>query len=289
MTILFFIIYGSISGQTVTLSTALGDFPAGAATDWTVPAEVTSINVVAVGAAGGVGDPDNDNNPGGNGAEVNGIAIVVIPGDILRIFVGMKAPAAGSTFSGGGGGGSGVVNTSGGFNALIVAGGGSGGGASAANLGNAASLINTTPVGGADGFNGGVGGPGGAGGGAGAAGAGLNTIGVPGAAGSAISGAGAAGLGAGGGGHVSSGGGGATGGASVATGASDGGTSFLTAATLGIAIPGSTATNTGDGSVTITYIANPIPTVGEWGLIALTILLLTFGVIAGQDRFIERA
>lgn len=95
------------------MSTAGGDFPVGVSTNFTVPAGITSIDVVAVGAGGGAGD---NGNMGGAGATVASTSIPVTPGDILKVMVGASggASGAGSGKGGGGGDASGVVNTSGG-------------------------------------------------------------------------------------------------------------------------------------------------------------------------------
>ncbi|MEI6821286.1 MAG: hypothetical protein WCL51_05090, partial [Bacteroidota bacterium] len=117
----------------------------GSIVNWTVPANVTSINVTAKGAQGG--NVTAATNTPGKGAVVNG-TFAVTPGQVLSILVGQQ-PTAGSTFSGGGGGtfvalGSSYTTAT----PMIVAGGG--GGASSAD-GQGGLITNITTSGDAGG------------------------------------------------------------------------------------------------------------------------------------------
>ena len=78
----------------------------GAATSWTVPPCVTSIDVVVAGADGGGG-------LGGNGAVLTA-TIPVTPGEVISMSVGCSGTNTGGAASGGyGGGGQGFVSTDG--------------------------------------------------------------------------------------------------------------------------------------------------------------------------------
>jgi Secretion system C-terminal sorting domain len=90
----------------ITFSTANGDFPIGQMTQWTVPAGVTEVTIIAKGSQG---------SHGGEGATAQS-TIPVNPGDVLNVIVG-------TTGSGYAGGGSGVYNATT-STVLIVAGGG---------------------------------------------------------------------------------------------------------------------------------------------------------------------
>ena len=93
----------------------------GSIVNFTVPGGVTSINVTAIGATGGI--TTGFTPLGGNGAKMVG-TITVSPGQILKVLVG-GAGAAGATNSGGGGGG-GTFVTDNSNNPLVIAGGGGG-------------------------------------------------------------------------------------------------------------------------------------------------------------------
>ncbi|MDD0812902.1 IPTL-CTERM sorting domain-containing protein [Curvibacter sp. RS43] len=234
----------------------------------TVPAGVTSINLVAIG---GSGSNSINGVQGGLGAKVTVTNYPVTAGTDLSLFVGGRGLGGGS---GGGLGGGGVGNGGGGGRSLldttpssnpIVAGGGGGAGFGGTG-GNAASGI----IGGGNGGDGSGIDPGrGGGGGVGGTGFGFSGGGgVNGVGGSSggNGGGGGGGFGGGGGGGALNGGGGAGG----STGPSTGGatTTYETAATAG------------DGSITLTFTATPapggnagnatsIPTLSEWGQIIL--------------------
>jgi hypothetical protein len=152
-------------GQTCAVTAASGTMPASnvnsvqvvcsnntfttaGAYTWTVPAGVTSIQVVAIGGGGAGGD---GNSTGGNGAEVTS-TLAVQPGDVLAIYVG-----GGGTVTGEGGGGGGLTYVGDGASNFVIAGGGGGGaGGPCCTGGNGGN-------GGAPGGNGDGGGGGGAG------------------------------------------------------------------------------------------------------------------------------
>jgi hypothetical protein len=144
---------------------------------FTVPAGVTSLDVKAVGAAGGDGDAPRL-VLGGEGASVQDTAVPVTPGQTLIVVVGGAGQAgtetvggaggspggggaagdpggnANATLEGGGGGGySGLLDSS--ANPLVIAGGGGGGGGAGGPGGDAGSQGTAGPDGG-----GGGGGPG---------------------------------------------------------------------------------------------------------------------------------
>jgi Glycine rich protein len=235
----------------------------GALQTFTVPSDVTSIDVVVKGAQGGNGfyQPTTITILGGQGCTVTG-TISVIPNEILSIYVGGQP---GNQVAGYNGGGNGVTNGTGTW-------GGGGGGASdirrgstlAGRLvvagGGGGSTTNTGVIGGTGGLNGGLGGGtnGGSGGTqtAGGAGgtAGSQTVGSPGVLGiGGDSGIGSGNLrpGGGGGGYYGGGGGGGTN-----TGSGGGGSSLVPAG--GSATTGGV---TGNGSVSLTYVGNPPPVV----------------------------
>jgi hypothetical protein len=218
-------------GETVTFSFT------GAGQTYTVPAGVTSLRIVAIGAPGGAGSFGG--GAGGRGAAV-GADVAVTPGETLHVLVG-GAGAIGtggfngggtggsySTSSGGGGGGASDVRTmmpidpgSIATRLLVAAGGGGGtdatGVKAAGGDGDAdggafyseyAGKAATATAGGAGGDNGGQPGVlarGGAGGG------GFCTVGTP-----SLGGGGGGGIYGGGGGGCSSSGGGGGGGSSGA-------------------------------------------------------------------------
>ena len=101
-------------------------------TFWTVPAGVTSLNIVAKGGGGGegAGGAGTASSWGGAGCEVIVNGYAVSPGEIMSLFVG-GAGFDGQTgqlgFGGGGGGGSTNINP-GSPNRIIAGGGGGGGG-----------------------------------------------------------------------------------------------------------------------------------------------------------------
>ena len=76
----------------------------GAVETWTVPAGVTSINVVANGAQGGA----TVGVAGGGGVAAGGgrvtTTVAVTPGNVLNIFVGQSGSSSTGGYNGGGGG-----------------------------------------------------------------------------------------------------------------------------------------------------------------------------------------
>ncbi len=114
----------------------------GSAGSWTVPAGVTSIDVVAVGGGGGGGAADtlNSGASGGSGAMITIADVDVTAGSTLSYFVGgggsssesvVIAPPTGGQaiiYGGGGGGGSTTLGALGGLPWLIAGGGGGGSG-----------------------------------------------------------------------------------------------------------------------------------------------------------------
>ncbi len=246
------------------------------ASTWTVPANVSSVQIVAVGGGGGgaITGPAS----GGNGGSVTA-SLTVSAGQVLNLFVGGGGSAGRfAATDSGGGGGSTTVNA--GTANQIIAGGGGGGGYMGATGGNGNGSPGATQGTG----NGGGGGNGGTGGGGGA-----TTIGYPGfSGGSGNGGAGGAGgnapggAGAGGGtgadNHSSYGGGGGggfggggSGGDNGADGGGGGGGGSTGPAGAVISVGGNAGLNGaggGGGSISITYTvatpaaAPPIPNLG---------------------------
>jgi hypothetical protein len=297
------------TGQTCTVSNGSGTVGAGnvssiqvtcnsysfttvGAGTWTVPAGVTSIQVVATGAGGAGGTASANSGSGGNGGagDVVTVTLTVNSGDTISYYVGGGAPVnvytgyTGTPHSGGaGGGGGGSTNVIDGTNAatLIIAGGGGGGGGggdagSTGGNGGPAGLTgsNGDNAGSYDGGTGGaagVGNSGDTGGAGGGGGNGKNGNGGDGGSGAGNS-AGVGGLGsyagAGGGGGGYGGGGGGTG----AAGASDDSAGGGGGGGGGSTAPGgavySLATNGGAGGTSITLNGAS----GGNGSIAITIL-----------------
>ncbi len=228
-----------------------------------------TYDIVAFGAQGGSGF-----SAGGLGAEIGG-DFVLTAGETLQIAVGGMGSSNHDGY-GGGGGGSFVVAPS--STPLVIAGGGGGGGAFMTGGGGLATT-GGTGTGGTGGSESGGGGGGGfttagtsnsSGGGGGGGYPGL--IGGGGAyggpnggygGGGGGSGQGAAGGGGGGGGY--SGGGGATNGSDNG---GSGGTSYDTGLSNADLILLS-GVNTGDGSVTITLLADTVTAVPEPATLAL--------------------
>ena len=113
--------------QTVVYSTA-------GTSAWTVPSNVTSIQVKVWGAGGGGGAGDGGTSTGGNGGGGGYAAasITVTPGESLNVGVGTGGTKGGSTLGGNGGGFSSIQRSS---TYLIQAGGGGGGGGTAGSAG----------------------------------------------------------------------------------------------------------------------------------------------------------
>lgn len=239
-----------------------------------IPSGATSINVTAVGAGGGVG---RNGAFGGSGARVAVTNLTLSTPVTLSVVVG---GAGVSSDNGGGGGGSSNVTVGSSANPSIIAAGGGGGGGggslpggngaaggtSAGGNGNGAGALGTSPAGAGSGGTG-FGGSGGSGGPPG----GTGGTGTGGGSGGSDNSGFAGGGGGGGYGGGSDGGIGGSGGAGGSLGITAGGATTVF----------SPASNAGaDGSVTIAWIdsANPIPTLGEYGLIALASLLAMFGI-----------
>jgi len=270
--------YLRISTETFSYEPAIQNF--------TVPAGVTQLTISVTGAQGGA---DGTPIPGGPGASFTGVSSV-IPGHILSVVVGGMGSESTGGGSGGGGGASWIYDSTitgthtgvPSLSALLAVAGGGGGEAYTDNGGGAGGTdltdnsttngVNGNSAGGAGG-NGGVGG-GSSGGGTsvsgGAGGAGWisnggtystspealggddwtnsfdSVTGYTDASGGYGGGGGGGSLGGGGGGGYNGGGGGLTG---VGGGGGGGGGSYLNGTVSGIPI----ATNTGNGSVTISY------------------------------------
>lgn len=121
----------ALSGQAYAADCVSGvAYTAIGASTCTVPAGVTSINVVATGAGGGGG---HTSHTGGHGGVVTA-TLAVTPGQTLNLFVG--AGGSGGAFNYGGGGGSSTNIDAGTANQFIAGGGGGGGGFFSGNGGN---------------------------------------------------------------------------------------------------------------------------------------------------------
>ena len=107
--------------SSVQVSCSNNTFTSAGAYTWTVPAGVTSIQVVAIGAGGG-GSPCCSQDVGGNGALVTS-TLSVQPGDVLAIYVG-----GGGQANNEGGGGGGLTYVGDGATNFLIAGGGGGAG-----------------------------------------------------------------------------------------------------------------------------------------------------------------
>ncbi len=195
---------GSVTSSNASLAVVASvSLTAAGSSTWTVPAGVTSIQVVATG--GGGGGSGAGGFAGGNGGIVTA-ALTVTPGDTLQLVVG-GGGNVGAVGRGGGGGGSTNVNA--GTASQIIAGGGGGGGPSSAGGDGSGG------GGGNNGQNGGdfstySGGGGGGGGSGGSSSGGIAGASGNGGAGGTANGAGGFGTGTGAGGG---GGGGGSGGA----------------------------------------------------------------------------
>lgn len=306
--------------QPVVLRTANGDFQVAQLTNWAVPAGVTSIDVEVSGAAGGrggggaagAGSNGITGGDGGLGATIIANNLAVTAGEILTIIVGGRGRNGNNgltgdmTTGGGGGGGGGAGGSSSiwrGATPLVIAGFGGGAGGTGGSFagtgtqslsGGNANLVNNTSIAGA-----------------------ANTLSVGGTMGNQPAAIGAGGLGGifgigslpsgqnggnGGNGNGQGGGqGGDGGGINPGSDGSDGmangpgtsgtsgtgGDSFLIGVANGATIPGAAADNRFDGSVTITYVVSPaetIPTLSQWGLLIMGLLVLNLGVFFVQKR-----
>ena len=245
------------SNCTLSAGTVSCTYTGAGASTFTVPAGVSSLDVIAVGAAGGLGRTCGlgcDGGPGGPGASVEDTAVPVSAGQALSVIVGSPGAASagggaggmpgggaggfdigGGVPDGGGGGGySGLLDPS--SRPLVIGGGGGGGGGEGLAAGGAGDTGSGGVAGGTGGQGPGPGGVGGGGGtstegGAGGAGQFVGLCGTPtsdGEDGSSLAGgkggSGNAGGGGGGGGYFGGGGGG--GGCSSGGGGGGGGSSY---------------------------------------------------------------
>lgn len=101
---------------------------------WTVPAGVTSIQVIAAGAGGAGSQTPSRGWRGGNGGVVTS-TLAVLPGETLSLFVGGGGRRAIVSTGSYGGGGGGSTNVNAGTPNQIVAGGGGGAGAGSTHEG----------------------------------------------------------------------------------------------------------------------------------------------------------
>jgi Glycine rich protein len=241
----------SLSAVTITFSVT------GAAQTWTVPAGVTSVDVQAWGAEGGL----EYLTPAGLGGSA-AATLAVIPGEIVTVFVGGH-PAGGNRRSGGfNGGGAGSFAGGGGgasdvrqggvdlAHRVLVAGGGGGAGTNnppdGGAGGNGGGLFGNPGAAATQGAAGGQGGTQTAGGAGGASQFPSNPDAAPGTLGSGAVGAGGGTGGGGGGGGYYGGGGGGSG---FPGGGGGGGSGYGPASTTF-----QTGVRSGDGVVTITYV-----------------------------------
>ncbi|WP_194273965.1 Ig-like domain-containing protein [Variovorax paradoxus] len=260
----------SVAGGQATLTAALGSisasapltvepktvFSASGTATWTVPAGVTSVQVVAVGGAGGASFSIN----GGKGGRVSAL-LAVTPGEALNLFMGGGGGSragngiggiggGGSSPDGAAGGGGGATTLARGATVLLIAGGGGGAGSSAGGTsggdGGGNGAASGAPGSGQGGGAGGSGGSGGQGG--------IGSI-SPGEAGTSTHGGDGVFFGGGGGGGFGGGGGGGFNGNYGGGGGGGGSTgpSGATYATGGSASVGGTRGRGDDGSVTLTY------------------------------------
>lgn len=233
-------------------------FSAPGAATWTVPAGVTSVQVVAVGGGGGAGFSDD----GGHGGRVSAL-LTVTPGEALTLFMGgggSSVAAGGNGGIGGGGiaifgaGGGGATTFARGVTVLLIAGGGGGAGHSSGGTrggdGGGYGLASGAP---GSGVGGGAGGGGGIGGsaGVGTSSPGENGTSTYGGTSADNGGGGGAGFGGGGGGGYNGnyggggGGGGSTGpGGAIYSVSNNGGRDIGAGVNQG---------RGGDGSITLTY------------------------------------
>lgn len=252
----------ALSGLSFTSSAATVSVTTQGASTWTVPAGVTTINVVATGAGGGGGY----GQAGGKGGVVTS-TLSVTAGQVLNLYVG--GHGGGSAGGGGGGGGSTHVDA-GSANQIIAGGGGGGAGGGGVggngNGGRGGDAGNGNHPTGGFGGSGGVGGAGGAGGAAPGISGGSGNGGPGGLGGTAGSagagtGSGSGALGAGGSGcWCGAGGGGYGGGGSGGQGNGDdaggggGGSTGPAGSVFSLASnAGASRANGGDGSISISY------------------------------------
>jgi hypothetical protein len=277
----------NVTNVSVTCTVSTVSYTTPGTYNWTVPAGVTSVQIVATGGGGGGGglSGTNPGQSGGAGALVTS-TLSVTPGQVLALVVGggggagTNGPAGsgGGYTCGAGGGGGGASSIDAGNAGQIIAGGGGAGGSCDSSAGGGGSGGGAGGAGGSAGSDGmttggsgGSGGIGGAGGGfmyGGPSGiAGGNGSGGPGGGGGSNGGGaypggtGGSGVGSGAGGNdtnndlAGGGGGGYGGGGAGADGTSGGaggsigpsGTTYAAASNAG-----ASATGGGTGSITIT-------------------------------------
>ena len=231
------------------------------ASTWTVPANVSAVQIVATG--GGGGGATHGPSSGGNGGQVTA-SIVVSPGQVLSLFVG-GGGGSGSfgPNDGGGGGGSTTVNA--GTANQIIAGGGGGGGFNGPRGGDGNGSAGASPVAGLGGGGGSNGGGGGGGSGSGGYPGGSGGSGNGGAGGNGSNAAGGIGAGSGTGGNNNSsyggGGGGGYGGGGAGSddntqggGGGGGGSVGPAGSSIGVGSNGGVnGAGGGGGSITISY------------------------------------
>lgn len=296
----------------------------GAAQTYTVPPCVTSIQIEAWGAQGGIGS--NGGPASGNGGYTRG-TITVTAGQVFNIYVGGQGAQPGGGFNGGGTGGSTSTIGGGGGGAtdirtpgntladriMVAAGGGGSGGAStygptggAGGSGTACASPNGFGGAGAGGCA--VGGSGGCAGGTapnygtGGAGAGLNAGGGTSGSGTGVYGtAGSLGVGGNGGNYVNRNGGGGGGGgyyggaggmsgSGGCNGGGGGGSSYVDNI-LFTSITFTGGTRTGNGQVTITVVStttppsSPVSITGSTTFCEGTSSTFSTGTVAGATSY----
>lgn len=273
---------------------------------WTVPASGT-YHIVATGAQGASGD---SGFVGGHGAQVSG-DFALTAGQVLKLVVGQQGVGQGSGENGGGGGGSFVASSS--NAAMLIAGGGGGTRAQVAQNGCDASVTQFAVTGSGSsttstcalettdlGLGGII-----SSSSWGSAGAGFNSDGATDSSGGGTHGGGFSwangmlggtsdstcstsapgGFGGGGAGNGCWGGGGGGGYSGGDGGRVAGGGGSFNSGTSPTAI---VAATTGDGSIVITLagpaVAKAIPTLSQWGIVALGALLALTALVALRRR-----
>ncbi|MEI6576037.1 MAG: Ig-like domain-containing protein [Bacteroidota bacterium] len=269
----------------------------GSIVNWTVPAGVTSISVDASGAQGGNDYCSSGYNYGGLGARIKG-TFTVVPGNTIQLLSGGVGGNSALTCSrgGGGGGGSFVYNLS--STTLLVAAGG-GGGAGQASYGSQTDAnANATTDGKAGTAGGGAaGGTSGAGGSATSmtgGGAGWNSNGASstyggggyrflagGAGGVKYTDGGDGGFGGGGGSYAGAGGGGGYSGGGGGGWSMSGWGGGAGSYNAGICKTNIAATNSGNGTISITCLINP--TIVTGGL--LNAFTSSQGIVSANQTF----
>ena len=276
------ILFLLLTTWSINAQTTVNFVSTGAMQTWTVPAGVTSINVVANGADGG--------NVfgfvfGGLGGRIS-TTVAVTSGNVLNIFVGRVGTSTAGGYNGGGNRGGGGNGTGGGgatdirlngtalSNRIVVAGGGGGAGANSNGSGTGGGGGETTAGNGGGGGIGSV--VGGRGGTSSAGGVGGLGNGGDGGLGNGGDGGSSGGGGGGGGGGGYYGGGGGNGGSIGGVGAGGGGSSY-TDLTRCSSVVHTQGANTGNGTLSITYTA------------ALPIQLLSFTARANENQQVALA